>query len=247
MAALDALKTSDSVFLETYTVPLSDWSPARLEKLIGKPVTSLTRRDLEDLGGRALLEELDKGRTVALAVIGDPFIATTHLSLKLEALKRGHRVETVYGVSAHCAAVSASGLFAYKFGKSATIVYPRDGIISEYPYNVLRENKERGLHTLFYLDVLEDGTGMTVAEAIEILLGLEERRREGVFTSDTLVVGVARLGCSDETIVSGRASTVKEQARLPGPPHMLIVPGKLHFMEQEGLRVYSVDAEKRGS
>ena len=247
LAALEALRTSDTVFLETYTVPLSDWSPEKLEKLIGKPVVMLARRDLEDLGGRALLEELDRGRTVALAVIGDPFIATTHLSLKLEAIKNGHRVETIYGVSAHCAAVSASGLFPYKFGKSATIVYPRDGIVSEYPYDVLKENKERGLHTLFYLDVLEDGRGMTVAEAIEILLGVEERRREGVFTGDTLVVGLARLGCSDEAIVSGRASAVKRWSGLPGPPHMLIVPGNLHFMEQESVRVYSVDAEKRRS
>ena len=241
--AAEALKTSDTVFFETYTVPVSEWTPEILAEVAGKPVKVLKRRDLEDLGGRAIFEELGKGRTVSLAVVGDPFIATTHLSLRLEALRHGYRVEIVYGVSAHCAAISASGLFPYKFGKSATIVYPRDGILSEYPYDVLKENRERGLHTLFYLDVAEDGGGMTVSEAIDILLEVEGIRRENVFTENTLVVGLARLGCEDEAIASGRAGVLKKYGSLPGPPHMLIVPGSLHFMERESLRVHSVDPE----
>ncbi len=243
-AAEDALRGSDVVFLEHYTVPGSPWTPEKVGEIAGKHPIILSRRDIEDESGAKIFSALEKGLNPALAVIGDPMIATTHAALRLEAVRRGYSVRIIYGVSAHCAAISASGLFAYKFGKSATIVYPRDGIVSEYPYDVLKENAVRGLHTLFYLDVREDGKGMSVGEAVELLLRVEDMRGEGVVSGDTVAIGLARIGFSEEKLVAGRFSELKSCECLPPPPHMLIVPGKMHFIEEEAVRVHMIGGRR---
>ncbi len=108
---------------------------------------------------------------------------------------------------------------------------------SKRPYEVLAENRERGLHKLLLLDIrAEKGQAMTANEAMEIMLGLEEKLRNGVFTPRTLVVVVARAGSDDAVL---RADEVEKLRRLDfGPtPHVLIVPGGLHFVEAEALKV----------
>jgi diphthine synthase len=90
------------------------------------------------------------------------------------------------------------------------------------------------------LDVrAEEGRYMTVPEAIDLLLKMEETRKGGVFKADTLCVGVARLG-GDSFIRAGKARELKRIDFGP-PPHALIVPGKLHYMEKEMLDSFADD------
>jgi diphthine synthase len=102
------------------------------------------------------------------------------------------------------------------------------------PYDALAENLLRGLHTMCLLDVkAEEGRYMTVNEGLRLLKEMEESKKGGIIRDDTPCVGIARLG-GDSTILYGPAKKLIS-AEFGGPPHVLIVPGKLHFLEGEML------------
>ena len=97
-------------------------------------------------------------------------------------------------------------------------------------------NKADGLHTLCLLDLdPKKDRFMTVNEAMRILNGIEEKRKEKVFTGDTYVMGCARLGSQDFYIKAGRAKDLDE-VHFGKPPFCLIVPGQIHFMEEEAVK-----------
>lgn len=232
---LQEVKASDRVFAEFYTSLLPGFSLERFESLAGKKLTLLSRRDLEDLNGQAVLEAAEKG-SVALLVPGDPMIATTHVALRIEAQKRGVETRIVHGASILSAAVGLSGLHSYKFGKSVTVPFP-DENTSATPYSVIAENQKRGLHTLCLLDIKADEERyLSINEALSALLGVEAKEEEKAVTVGTLAVGIARAGSKNPTVKSERAGFLLEYD-FGGPPHCLIFPGKLHFMEAEALVV----------
>ena len=145
LEAIEVLKESDIVFLDSYTSIGEDISAETLSSFLNKQVIPVSRKDIEDENGKIIFDALSRGLNVSLAVIGDPFIATTHIALLLQAIRKGLEVKIVHGISIYSAAISCSGLMSYKFGKSATIVYPKEGIVYEYFYDVIKENKELSL------------------------------------------------------------------------------------------------------
>ncbi|NOZ82760.1 MAG: diphthine synthase [Euryarchaeota archaeon] len=239
LRGLQELKACDSVYVELYTSRMPGLSLSRLQELAGKEVRRLSRRELEE-GAERLLEEAEH-RRVALLVAGDPLISTTHSALRLEAEKRGIPVRVVHNASVYSAVPSAAGLHNYKFGRCATIPRASGAYMPETPYHVLRENLERGLHTMLLLDLTE-GEEMSAAEGIEYLLELESRLGMGVFSPSTTAVVVAQVGAPECRITAGRAERLAELGEaLGGTPHTLVVPGELHFMEEEWLRRFWVD------
>ena len=123
----------------------------------------------------------------------------------------------------------------YKFGKAVTVPFSDRGSVSETPYNVIRENKKMGLHTMCYLDIKSDEQRyLTVNEALQTLLELENRKKEQIVTKETLVVGVARAGSAEPAVKAGYIEEVINHD-FGAPPHTLVVPSKLHFMEAEAL------------
>jgi diphthine synthase len=78
---------------------------------------------------------------------------------------------------------------------------------------------------------------MSVNDAIKQLITLEEKRQEKVFSSDTLCVGCARLGSDNPHIKSGSTSALINHD-FGDPLHCLIIPGQLHYMEEEALILY---------
>jgi diphthine synthase len=79
---------------------------------------------------------------------------------------------------------------------------------------------------------------MTANEAIDIMLKLEGKLKKKMFTQDTPAIVVARAG-SDDTIIKADKVLKLSKLNFGPPPHVLIVPGKLHFMEAEALRVFA--------
>jgi diphthine synthase len=73
---------------------------------------------------------------------------------------------------------------------------------------------------------------MSVNDAITQLLEIEEKRKENVFAKDMMVVGCARIGSESPSIRYGKASELLRYD-FGEPLHCLIIPGKLHFMEEE--------------
>ena len=227
--ALEEARSCDVLYAEMYTTKL-DTDTERLSTLIGKPVEELTRSRLEEESD-ILLDEARR-RKVGLLVGGDCLTATTHISLILDARRRRIPTRVVHG-SSILTAVAETGLSLYKFGRTVTLPLPKKGP-ADTVLNAVEENLEHGLHTLILLDLdPEAGQHLTIDQATAILLDAE---RPNTFSRETLVVGVARLGSENPNIRAGRASEIA-QADFGAPPHALIIPSRLHFLEDEAVKI----------
>lgn len=235
LRALEILRDVDSVYAEFYT-SVSGVNLKNLEGLIGKRIHVLGRGDLEEHPEGNIFRDSLGGKT-ALLVPGDPMVATTHADLILRARKSGIGTRIIHASSIY-SAIAETGLQIYKFGKTTSIPFPEKNYFPTSPYDVLRDNLRDGLHTLFLLDIKpEENRFMSVNDAIKILLEIGVRKREGIFTGETRCVGAARIG-GNSMIRSGRAGDLMD-CDFGKPPHVLIIPGKLHFMEEEMLETFS--------
>jgi diphthine synthase len=153
----------------------------------------------------------------------------------MRAKEKGIAVDVIFNASI-MTAVGLTGLELYKFGKTTSIPFPTQSFNPETAYEVIKMNKANGLHTLILLDLRpEQDKYMTVNQAISILLGIEDKRKEKVFNEDTLIVGCARLGNNDYRIKSGTVQELMNKD-FGKPLHCLVVVGNLHFMEEEALK-----------
>ena len=228
---LDALRNCGKVFAESYTNILPQGTLRRLSKLIGKEIVLLGRQEVE--GEKEILECASKEPT-ALIVPGDPLIATTHVSLVLAAVKKGIPCKVIHAASILSAAIGESGLQAYKFGKMVTLAYWHKGYRPTSAYDVICENKRRGLHTLLLLDIDEKRGPMQPSYAVKLLLRMEKKRKEGVLCHGTKLVllqGVGRQRTTKLYRSIGQIASMRP-CRLPA---VLVVPGQLHFLEEEFL------------
>jgi diphthine methyl ester synthase len=249
LKGLEAIKRSDLVFLEHYTSVLGV-GKERLEESYGKKII-LADRTLVEQRAEAEILEPARARDVAFLVVGDPFGATTHMDLVLRAKRMDVPVRVIHNASI-INAVGEVGLELYKFGAVASIPFHEDGFEPETPYDIIRSNQEHGWHTLCLLDIkvcepgkeeLLRGTVdsaaaprfMTIQLALETLLKIERTRRQRVIMPDSLAVGVARLGCPDQHIIAGTVDELLEKD-FARPLHALILPGRLHVIEEEALQ-----------
>ena len=235
LKGIAVIKECDLVYLERYTSP---WKGdlRNLEKIAAKKIKEIERSDLEENSKSIVGEATEKD--VAILVPGDPLVATTHSALVLEARNNGVKVGIIHSSSIF-SAVAETGLHIYKFGKTTTVAYPEGNFSPKTPYNVLEENKKNKSHTLLLLDVKsEKNRFMTVNEALGILLEIEREENKDIFSNETLCVGVARLG-GDILIKAGEVKKLKKIDFGP-PPHILIVPGELHFTEKEFLDMFGI-------
>jgi diphthine synthase len=243
LRGLEEIREADAVFAEFYTSIMPGLSIRKLEKKTGKAVKIVSRRVLEEEEGKLILQEAKKGKAVFL-VPGDPMIATTHVDLRIRADQQGIKTRLVHGASVVSAVMGISGLQNYKYGRSVTIPFSEKNFLSKAPYRVISENQGRGLHTMCYLDIkAEQQRYMTIKEGLQVLLKVEKLKREQVITSKTLVVGVARAGSHEPAVKAGYLKEVVNHA-FGAPPHTLIFPGKLHFMEAEALIALAGAPEK---
>jgi diphthine synthase len=247
---LEAIKKCKKIYLEYYTSVI-DADIADLEKLYGKKVIIADREMVESKAEETILKDAEKEDT-AFLVIGDIFGATTHTDLILRAKKKGIKVNYIFNASIFNA-IGVTGLELYKFGKTTSMVFFDDKWKPATAYDAVAANLKNGLHTLVLLDikVKEPNKGdllkgknkpmpprfMTVNECLKQFLELEEIKKEKIFSLNTKLVGCARIGKDDYAIKFG---TIKELLNFDfgKPLHCVIVPGKLHFMEEEFLQSY---------
>jgi len=233
LRGLEEVRTANNVFIELYTSFMPNFSGKRFEEISGKMLQRVSRKELEEESGRAILKAAENGKAVLL-VPGDPLIATTHIALRIQAEKLRIKTRIVHGASVLSAVIGLSGLHNYKFGKSVTVPFP-DETSPETPYEVISQNKKAGLHTLCLLDIkAEEKRYLSIHESINALLKIEEKRREETVTMNTLVVGIARAGSKNPTVSADFVKKLLDYD-FGGPPHSLVFPGKLHFMEAEAL------------
>jgi len=230
---LEVVKKADIVYLESYTSILQI-TTEKLAKFYGKEIIEADRAMVEQEGDRIVSEAKEKN--VCFLVIGDVFAATTHADLFLRAAKSKIKIEIINNASI-LSGVSKTGLELYKFGKVTSIPFTDEKWTVETPYNVLRDNLSLGMHTLLLLDIqvtAERQRFMTIKQAITYLFELEKAKGNKIINRDTICIGIARMGSDDEKIIAGTAEFLQLHD-FGKPPHSLIIPGKLHFVEEEML------------
>lgn len=234
LKGLQAIRDADEIYIETYTNYTPEHVIRRLENVSGKIFKSISREDIENLGGKIILDKATEYKVVLLTP-GDPFAATTHIALRLEAEKRGIKTRVVSSSSIITCAAGACGLQIYRFGEIATICFPEGNTIPTKPYETTFYNLMRGLHTLLLLDYrASENKVMTINEGLKLLREIEELKQMGIFTEGRLVIGLARLGFDNYKVKGGRLSELVHE-NFGDPPHCIIVPGVLHFLEAEAL------------
>lgn len=227
---LEIVKKCDAIYLEAYTSIMTCTVPD-LERFYGKKIIAADRRLVEQ--SEVIVDAAAKGN-VALLVIGDPWGATTHIDIMMRCHSKGIPFKAINNASI-ITAVGITGLQVYKFGKTTSVPYPDKNFRPETSYEVISQNRLLGLHTLLLLDIRQElNKYMTIPEAIDVLSEIESRKHQKVFTPDTFCVGCARIGSDDFIIRSGTAAELKK-IDFGKQPHCLIVPGELHFVEEEAL------------
>ena len=233
LKGLEAVKMCDHVYLESYTSKLQ-CSVSDLEKLYGKKII-LADRALVEKRAYEILEDA-KDKNVAFLVIGDIFGATTHTDLMLRAKEKGIECEFIHNASI-INAIGVVGLELYKFGKTTSIPFGTESFKPETAYDVIKENQSHGLHTLILLDLKPlENRFMTVNDGVKTLLDIENKRDEKIFTEDKKILGCARIGGNHKIKYCYAKDLLEEDF---GPAlHCIIVPGKLHFIEEEALKLW---------
>jgi len=123
-------------------------------------------------------------------------------------------------------AVAETGLFLYQFGKTTSIPFNYSNV--KVPVDVFNDNYEKGYHTLFLLDLNpSENKFLEVSEAAKYLI-------ENGVSEDLITVGCSRMGSQDQEI---KAMVLKDfvDYKFKKTPQCLIIPGKMHFIEEEFL------------
>jgi len=243
LKAFNTLRYCDYIFSEFYTSTMMGTTIEKIEGIIGKHINVLSREETEE-GSRIITKA--KTCHVCFLTGGDAMTATTHVDLRLRAIKEGILTKVIHGTSIVTSAPGLLGLQQYKFGRTTTLVLPEDRFFPTSPYDVIKDNKKQGLHTLILLDIQSDKNRfMTATDAMNVLLKMEQIRQENIISSDDLICVVCQVGSEKPTVY---ADTIKALSKNDfGPPlHTLVLPGTLHFMEIEALQTLAYLPEYLG-
>lgn len=251
---LEIVKAAKRVYLEHYTSILS-CGKDELEAFYGRNDLILANRDMVEIEADQILDGAED-ENVAFLVVGDPFGATTHSDLMLRAKERNIAVKVIHNASI-MNAIGCCGLQLYCFGETVSIPFWTDSWTPSSFYDKIEANLERDMHTLCLLDIkvaertvenmmknrniFEPPRFMSVSQAIEQLLKIKENiKKSGKINEDTLAIGVARIGHDDQKLVSGKLKDLLTVDM--GPPlHSLVIPGKMHEIEQNAIDYLKVE------
>ncbi len=250
---LEAIRSSDKVFLEAYTSVLCV-GKERLEAYYEKPIILADRNMVESEAEQ--IYEPAKTQNVSLLVVGDPVCATTHTDIMIRAKEFGVDVKLIHNASVMGAA-GCCGLQLYNFGHTVSIPFFEENWRPTSFYPKIDYNRRGGMHTLCLLDIKvkePDFEAMTrgkqvflpprfmsIPTAASQLIEAEETLQKGAYNVETtLCVGLARLGQSTQQIVAGTLKELQE-VDFGEPLHSFIVCGELHELEMEVLKEYLIE------
>jgi diphthine methyl ester synthase len=222
---LEAVKSCKYIYLENYTSILES-SKEELEEFYQKEVI-LADRDLVEKQADEILIRSEE-EDVAFLVVGDIFGATTHTDLMMRAKEKNIKTKFIHNASI-LTAVGIVGLELYKYGKTTSIPFNNENV--DTPIKVFNKNKEHNLHTLFLLDLdPKNNNFLTINDAADYLI------KKGV-NKELIAIGCAKIGNEHQEIkVTTLENLTKEN--FTKYPQCLIIPGDLHFMEEDALELW---------
>lgn len=216
---LEAVKKCKNVYLEYYTS--IGCSVKDIEKIIKKKVIIAERELIENNSSKILNEA--KKEDIAILVYGDPLSATTHINYLIDCKKLKIKFKVIHSSSV-LTAIAETGLSLYNFGKTTSIPFENKNIIT--PINAIKDNLKLGLHTLILLDLdPKNNRFLKVNEALDYLL------KNNI---DLNAIVCSALGTIKQEIKYGSMKELKK-LKFNIFPQCLIIPGKLHFIEEEAL------------
>lgn len=257
IAGRQAISEADHVVAELYTSRLIDADVTAIEGFHDVAIDALNRSDVER--EPSFLEKADTEDVVFLTA-GDPMMATTHVDLRLRAHDRGIDTRIIHGVTAATAAAGLTGLQNYRFGPATTLPLPRSsdradpnnhpsgrstvtdqGESTGVPDSVIstiEDNRERGLHTLVYLDIKVDSGEYGTDTATAYMTADQAAALLSDPLDELLGIAIARAGSPHPVVVGDMLSSLATED-FGEPLHLLVLPGDLHTMERTALTAFA--------
>ena len=227
-AGIAAIRKATALVAEGYTSPLLPKTLAWIEQEASN-IQLLSRKEVEQ---PVTLLAAARGGDAVLLVGGDPLSATTHASLRLQCREADIEFRVVHNASVLTAVAGELGLQHYRFGPVATLVTPQGDYRPLSPVKRVLQNIEAGFHSLVLLDIRADDPAteprlMTATEGAALLL-------EGGVATGARACAAARVGRSDQQFWCGALGEMAK-AKIGEVPHSIVIPGELHFVEEEAL------------
>ena len=230
---LEAISKADIVYLEQFTSPIGKSDVDKIQNVIKGEFIPAKRWLVED--GKEILEK-SKEKNVVLLAYGDPYIATTHIELRTRAIELKIETRSIHASSSLTSMIGECGLHFYKVGKIATIMSEMKSLT--YPYYVIYKNIIEGNHTVLLLEYNQNKDFfLDPKDALNELLETEKGQGRKVLTESSYAIVASRIGFKDQTIISGKLSSLA-QTDFGKPPHTVIIPGRLHFTESDALKLF---------
>jgi diphthine synthase len=217
----ETLKKCKKVYLENYTVEFP-YKLEKLEKIINKKIISLDRAQVES--EKLVIEAKEKN--ICLLVYGCPLFATTHISLIEDCKKNKVKYKIIYASSVFDA-IAESGLQLYKFGKIASMPTWRKNFAPDSFLDFVKENKSINAHSLILIDI-----GLSFKDALNQLIKGSKNKK---FKLDKILV-CSQLGFKSKFYYNSINKLKKKKIKTP---FCFVIPGKLHFLEEEVLERFT--------
>jgi diphthine synthase len=220
--SLEILGKCKKIYLENYTVEFP-YSIKKLEEITKKKIFPANREFIEAL---SIVDEAKK-TDIALLIYGSPLTATTHISIIQESIKKKVKYKIIYNASI-LDAVAETGLQLYKFGKISSIPKWSESFKPKSFIENLKQNLSIDAHSLILVDIglkFEDALNELIESADDYKLKLKK------------IIVCSNLGTDKSEIVYGKIEDLSNKNIKA--PFCFIVPGKLHFVEEEVLEYHS--------
>ncbi len=230
--ALEVLSKADIVYLEQFTSPIGKSDLLKIKKMTNGEIKEGKRWLVED--GTEILKHA-KSKKVVLLSYGDPYIATTHIELRTRAIQEKIKTHSIHASSSLTSMIGECGLHFYKVGRIATIMSEMKSLTT--PYYVIYKNIIEGNHTILLLEYNQDKNFfMDPKDALIGLIETEKGQKRNVINLSTYAIVASRIGFKDQSIISGKISSLKK-IDFGKPPHTIIITGRLHFTESDALKI----------
>lgn len=215
--ALEAIKASDEVYLENYTVDFP-YTLEQLETSTGVKIQKLNRSEVEN---ESIIEKA-KDKNISLLVYGDSLSATTHTQLIL-ACKKANVEHQIFHNASILTAIAETGLQLYKFGKTSSMPTWTENWKPESFMDYIKQNQSIQAHSLLLIDI-----ALPIEKAIEQLKQAAENHE---VTLDKILV-CKNLGTKNAQIIYDKMENIKNIK----PPFCFIIPSELQEFEKEFLK-----------
>lgn len=220
--ALEAISICKKLYIENYTVDFP-YSMEELEEVIGKKPIPADRTFVEKLD---FIDEA-KRTNVGLLVYGSPLTATTHITIIEEAIASNIKYKIIYGASV-LDAIAETGLQIYKFGKIASMPEWKKSYEPSSFMEVVKQNQSIGAHSLILVDI-----GMEFSNALKQLNIASKEHKVNL----KKIILCQSLGTKNSKIFYGELGFFEAFTSVR-KPYCIIIPDKLHFVEENALNVY---------